>query len=1645
MLQVVGAPVRVSKVKTRSKSLPQKGQQKKVMPYPRLADKKSQKELLKVFTPYMQVFNAAPRFTAYVAHLVQAYFNSPVVSKFGQTGAISLRNPDPAKAFNETITKSMNDSVTRTSLAPNLQVTKDSITLFTNPITLGMSIKIPAPSDLDARKKMDAFLKKIFPNYVTPYNYVYRPQELPPISFQFKNQPTTGWINLTNFERLDFPDNMGYHPDKISFLEADPSLTRTTISTMMVKVDVASLTSHNLMDVGIDSNEPTTGVLQSALDSATMEVSVQIQINFSMEQALWMMSQYYKEDFVPKAFYEFCCEHVDYLCGKTSEEPPVRTMMISDIHKVNMENKVKFGISDKPRTNSEGYIINRVGDILHVPDTNNIDKYIQAMRNGYNSETGDVTPSSKQADLKNIPIYSDWVNGYFTYTGSEGKVLTINLNGGVPLDDVTIGKHLDREPINFFGYADGSHPLHQPSSIGLDDRIFSVYDTMIGVAKARLGKDLFVAPQGALQYSIINLSGYWHRIKNMPGSMVDVLTNYKDTSLYNESQSEVIQGFLATCRNLFSVYDKIEHYGVATSSEMKIWLEMIVNYGAKSGKVYVTKYKQSFINNQNTPVSKLPDKVNLPNVASEGIFILPHQLDVDNQAKKTPDAMVLDIHPGGGKTFSVVVDILRLLEAGKIHRPLVACPGKIVAEWCTEINRVSKGKLNAIPLTRQVIRKMSRVMQSSREDFINYAKAAPPNTIFVAALNLFVSKRDIFSQKIPDGQIRYGSKRIFAYPQLWLAQSIGFDYIAIDECQVIKSTKSQVTNAIQQLTSLCKYKRLASGTLLKNRGDDLVGEFSSINPAIYGSLKEFYEKYGELEGKKFVGFKPGGEIELKKDGQVYTSWITKRRQDWSFLLPKINTQFYRTGLTENQQVFYTQLLNEAAEEIKKDSKLQKLLAEGDLDKEDEIAAKMKPYLAKIEIFINNPSTDRVPFKELSTTRDEDLISPKITLCEQIVYHHFNGGTFNKIPFIKEKSKVVIFVYNPEIVGHFRDHFKPKGQKVLFYTAGNDDVISQFKNDPSYTVLVAAEDSIKEGLNLQVASRLIRTQVLWSPGNQEQSLSRVMRPDVTNKYDRKEINYDIIITSSTMEIAKTARLISKIFTNMKVSEGDNPQFQSMIKAKGLTEYPLVTMSLDAIKDYQIMDNERLQGLTDEDPLAQYYSLYGHIIDYEKIEFERKKDVLRRMVAEKLGIPPEKVTDTQLINGAFTPVKSNTMLPGSKSIWVPVQNGATPHDPYGLGLVALSGIKKENIDEDGINEEDESDSESDNEDEGEDGEDNVTYAVGDLVQTEFGMGHISSILKRQVRVDIPGLPFSPVTLPKSVVFKPTNEEAVTKVLKIMKANKNKGILFMNGMDGIPNNDNVKVKVSKPEKPSIKVGAPTKPPPKVIHSDEPEIKDDQQQEKTVRVRKGDLPPNTKSVVIESGIFDGMPCIYMFTDEPHAERVMKTVPANWKTYNEFVYKEIGTYQGLKNLIAKVEDTFVPYNGTMERLMNAGTRLYRRGSPKLIQREPVEWNFGRFLNIINHKPPKDPNSIKIYPLLVDGVLYAVANLSTQRKQAMKFKNMKVVGVPLSGIHESVHIASFKNIRQAVKCLEELRKQFKIKNFNNAVAVLQTSQNNLKL
>ena len=269
------------------------------------------------------------------------------------------------------------------------------------------------------------------------------------------------------------------------------------------------------------------------------------------------------------------------------------------------------------------------------------------------------------------------------------------------------------------------------------------------------------------------------------------------------------------------------------------------------------------------------------------------------------------------------------------------------------------------------------------------------------------------------------------------------------------------------------------------------------------------------------------------------------------------------------------------------------------------------------------------------------------------------------------------------------------RKALGYhgdIANKEQNFNSFKTNDAYQIFVANEQSISEGHNLQMASRLIRVEAPWAPGELDQSAARIFRPDVGGKHKREHIYLDWIIVDGSLEVAKMGRLISKMLRKTQFDELYNPKYYKNLNPMNL---PIIKMSLDNIQELSRMSD--LCAIGGEGSAGDIHP-HSYIGQYKRLVNETA-DEFREM--------------RKTLPSAMLPVEPTPQVEGANIIqytpWVPHMN--VP-DRNAEGLVNLAK-SVENPDTD-IGKAFREDKDS---------------LIGQVVRTEFGLGTIQGLTTKR----------------------------------------------------------------------------------------------------------------------------------------------------------------------------------------------------------------------------------------------------------------------------------------------------------------------------
>lgn len=250
--------------------------------------------------------------------------------------------------------------------------------------------------------------------------------------------------------------------------------------------------------------------------------------------------------------------------------------------------------------------------------------------------------------------------------------------------------------------------------------------------------------------------------------------------------------------------------------------------------------------------------------------------------------------------------------------------------------------------------------------------------------------------------------------------------------------------------------------------------------------------------------------------------------------------------------------------------------------EDEQEKALRFCLQKVEQFALYPKflqkfRDALAAAEAGTAKDElETIAPLVRSPK--IYDPYNGLLATMDRAFKEAKeqagrerdarplKIVVTCTYQVGLDAVEEAFKEHrggiySNQAVYCTSGNTSDIVEFTQG-SKTILVGTDGTIGTGLNLQVASLMIRLDFPWTPGALVQAMARIFRPGANMDENgnllasRRKIEVMHLVTNFTLESAKFQRLLCKTIQKAKIDEASSSDVNEI---QNLPIPPLTKMS------------------------------------------------------------------------------------------------------------------------------------------------------------------------------------------------------------------------------------------------------------------------------------------------------------------------------------------------------------------------------------------------------------------------------------------------------------------------------------------------------
>jgi superfamily II DNA or RNA helicase len=307
-----------------------------------------------------------------------------------------------------------------------------------------------------------------------------------------------------------------------------------------------------------------------------------------------------------------------------------------------------------------------------------------------------------------------------------------------------------------------------------------------------------------------------------------------------------------------------------------------------------------------------------------------------------------------------------------------------------------------------------------------------------------------------------------------------FNYVILDESQVIKNAESKTFQAIKRLDAM--HRLVLTGTPIENSLSDLWSQFSFINPGMLGSMSFFKEEFVQPVERNQDERQ---RVKLKK---LIEPFILRRTKgEVAGELPPLTQVTRYCEMTEAHRSIY---------ESRKSQVRNMILEQVEREGMDKSRFFILSSLMKLRMLANHPL----------------LAEPD---------YEFDSGKFQVVranleKLLSEGHKVLIFSQFVKHLNIYRDYFEEQGLPYSLLTGQVPEnerqvLIRKFQEDPERRVFLISLRAGGVGLNLTGADYVFILDPWWNPAVELQAINRAHRIG----QDKKVFVYKFI-TRETVE-------------------------------------------------------------------------------------------------------------------------------------------------------------------------------------------------------------------------------------------------------------------------------------------------------------------------------------------------------------------------------------------------------------------------------------------------------------------------------------------------------------------------------------------------
>lgn len=394
---------------------------------------------------------------------------------------------------------------------------------------------------------------------------------------------------------------------------------------------------------------------------------------------------------------------------------------------------------------------------------------------------------------------------------------------------------------------------------------------------------------------------------------------------------------------------------------------------------------------------------------------------------------------GLGKTLQTISLLLKAKEEGQKGTSLVVLPTSLVYNWQNEAKKFAPTLAVAI------------------HTGANRAKTP----VLFGAYDVILTTYGIVRQDID------------------MLKTFAFQYVILDESQVIKNPDSKISQAVKGLVS--SYRLSLTGTPIENTLIDVWSQMDFLNPGLLGN-ETFFKKHYVTPIEK-----ERSESHSSKLRKIILPYILRRKKSQveTELPPKIENIHY-CEMEETQQKLY----DENRDLYR--AYLMDLMAQGAFKKNK---LNVLAGLQKLRQLAIHP---QMVEKSANLYDSGKYVELKRLLSE----------------IIEKQSKVLIFSQFVKMLQILKEDLTQEGIKFNYLdgsTRNRQELVDSFQNDETISVFLISLKAGGVGLTLTAADYVFILDPWWNPAIEQQAIDRAHRIGQT-----KTVFYYKFITRNTIE-------------------------------------------------------------------------------------------------------------------------------------------------------------------------------------------------------------------------------------------------------------------------------------------------------------------------------------------------------------------------------------------------------------------------------------------------------------------------------------------------------------------------------------------------